>query len=265
MSINKNSFLLDEMSKRNKIVENNDSLTKSAVLLLENPSDNVEEIRMLRTIGLDKHIRKVETRKNDIQRVEILKKKYNRNIFTGKELKTLCVNQGLCLRRADTYEGEIPLELSRALLGFVEENKRIVEDENGRKRDLSNLHLSESSFFILSTKKSFKGNKIESATLFYRDTETKQHNYNKADEEDLFVQIESWGDNFKTTWRFLDFMSSNDDMSFILSITMLLSVIATVVGSLKDLNVNYLLTFAIVFSFFITMLSGSNKYFKKWN
>lgn len=265
MAINKNSFLLDEMSKRNKIIENNDSLTKSAVLLLENPSDNVEEIRILRTIGLDKHIRKVETRKNDIQRVEILKKKYNRNIFTGKELKTLCVNQGLLLRRADTYEGEIPLELSIALLDFVKENKRIVETEDGRKRDLSDLHLSESSFFILSTKKSFNGKKIESATLFYRDTESKNHNYDTAREEDIFVQIESWGDNFKTTWRFLDFISSNDSMSFNLLVTMILSVVFTIMGFLKDWNINYLLTIAIMLSFFTTMLSSSDQYFRKWN
>ena len=186
MSANKTSLLLEKVSKKEKIVRENDLVSNDTLLLLAN-NEKQQEVNILKQIGLDSHIREVETKHNDVTRIEVIQRKYNRNVYTGKQLKQVCNENNLRLLRADSFKGKVPVELiGQETLKFIEENTREVTerkrkkdgdhilDENGDfiyaevTKKVVDVTVTERSFFILSTTKSFKGKQIESATLFYR-------------------------------------------------------------------------------------------------
>ena len=191
MSANKTSLLLEKVSKKEKIVRENDLVSNDTLLLLAN-NEKQQEVNILKQIGLDSHIREVETKHNDITRIEVIQRKYNRNVYTGKQLKQVCNENNLRLLRADSFKGKVPVELiGQETLKFIEENTReVVEQKFKRSRNVGgnfeldddgeriieeitkkvvDVTITERSFFILSTTKSFKGKQIESATLFYRE------------------------------------------------------------------------------------------------
>lgn len=289
MSANKTSLLLEKVSKKEKIVRENDLYSNDTLLLLAN-NEKQQEVNILKQIGLDSHIREVETKHNDVTRIEVIQRKYNRNVYTGKQLKQVCNENNLRLLRADSFKGKVPVELiGQETLKFIEENTReVVEEKYKRSRNVGedferddegkhiiekitkkvvDVTVTERSFFILSTTKSFKGKQIESATLFYRE-DSDRYDINYASKKDIFVEICSWGKTFNNNFTFINYITHcHEDggigiWTFICIISALLGV---VVAFFTDTNINYLLSSILFVNAFGILTESDENYFKQWN
>ena len=289
MSANKTSLLLEKVSKKEKIVRENDLSSNDTLLLLAN-NEKQQEVNILKQIGLDSHIREVETKHNDLTRIEIIQRKYDRNVYTGKQLKQVCNENDLRLLRADSFKGKVPVEfIGQETLKFIEENTReVVEEKFKRSRNVGedfeldekgkriiekttkkvvDVTVTERSFFILSTTKSFKGKQIESATLFYRE-DTDRYDINYASEEDIFVEICSWGKTFNNNFTFMNYITHCHDDGGIgiwTSICIATALLGVVVAFFTDTNINYLLLTILFVNAFGILAESDADYFNQWN
>lgn len=289
MSANKTSLLLEKVSKKEKIVRENDLVSNDTLLLLAN-NEKQQEVNILKQIGLDSHIREVETKHNDVIRIEVIQRKYNRNVYTGKQLKQVCNENNLRLLRADSFKGKVPVELiGQETLKFIEENTReVVEQKFKRSRNVGgnfeldddgeriieeitkkvvDVTITERSFFILSTTKSFKGKQIESATLFYRE-DSSHYDINKASEKDIFVEICSWGKTFDNNFTFMSYIThchEDGGIGIWTSICIALALLGIIVAFFKDANINYLLLTILFVNAFGVLAESDTNYFNQWN
>ena len=289
MSANKTSLLLEKVSKKEKIVRENDLVSNDTLLLLAN-NEKQQEVNILKQIGLDSHIRKVETKYNDVRRIEVIQRKYNRNVYTGKQLKQVCNENNLRLLRADSFKGKVPVELiGQETLKFIEENTREVVEQKRKKSDLVargfseneeneivyeeitkkvvDVTVTERSFFILSTTKSFKGKQIESATLFYRE-DIDRYDINYASEEDIFVEICSWGKTFNNNFTFMSYIThahNDGGIGIWTSICIATALLGVTVAFFKDANMNYLLLTILFVNAFGILAESDADYFNQWN
>ena len=289
MSANKTSLLLEKVSKKEKIVRENDLSSNDTLLLLAN-NEKQQEVNILKQIGLDSHIREVETKHNDVTRIEVIQRKYNRNVYTGKQLKQVCNENNLRLLRADSFKGKVPVELiGQETLKFIEENTREVVEQKRKKSDLVtrdypenekneivyeeitkkvvDVTVTERSFFILSTTKSFKGKQIESATLFYRE-DSDRYNINYASEEDIFVEICSWGKTFNNNFTFISYIThchEDGGIGVWTLISIALALFGVSVAFFKDANINYFLLTILFVNAFGILAESDADYFNQWN
>lgn len=289
MNANKTSLLLEKVSKKEKIVRENDLSSNDTLLLLAN-NEKQQEVNILKQIGLDSHIREVETKHNDLTRIEVIQRKYNRNVYTGVQLKQVCNENNLRLLRADKFKGKVPVELiGQETLKFIEENTReVVEEKYKRSRNVGedfeldekgkriiekttkkvvDVTVTERSFFILSTTKSFKGKQIESATLFYRE-DSSHYDINKASEDDIFVEICSWGKTFNNNFTFMSYITHCHEDSCIGIWTLFsiaIALFAVIVAFFKDANINYLLLTILFANAFGILAESDANYFNQWN
>ena len=265
MTVAKTSLLLDKASKKEKIEQSKDKTSADTLLLLADNSKS-KEVEILKTIGLDHHIREVEKVKNDLTRIQVIKQTYNRPVYTGEQIKKLYNQYGLRILRADSFKAKTPIFVGEKVLEFIAENTQevVANEETGRKRTVSDLHITESSFFILTTNRSFNGKSIESATLFYREKRDDQHYY-KASEKDIFVEICSWGKSFDTSLKTIfDFVTCSEDRGGWIIAAFIVSLIALFVSLFIDQNVNYLFLTGFIISTFVMLVSDSSKYFQSW-
>ena len=289
MSANKTSLLLEKVSKKEKIVRENDLVSNDTLLLLAN-NEKQQEVNILKQIGLDSHIREVETKHNDVTRIEVIQRKYNRNVYTGKQLKQVCNENNLRLLRADSFKGKVPVELiGQETLKFIEENTReVVEEKYKRSRNVGedfeldekgkriiekitkkvvDVTVTERSFFILSTTKSFKGKQIESATLFYRE-DSSCYDINNASEDDIFVEICSWGKTFDNNFTFMSYIThchEDGGIGIWTSICIASALLGVVIAFFKDANINYLLLTILFVNAFGILAESDADYFNQWN
>ena len=289
MSANKTSLLLEKVSKKEKIVRENDLVSNDTLLLLAN-NEKQQEVNILKQIGLDSHIREVETKHNDVTRIEVIQRKYNRNVYTGKQLKQVCNENNLRLLRADSFKGKVPVELiGQETLKFIEENTReVVEEKYKRSRNIGedfeldekgkhiiekitkkvvDVTVTERSFFILSTTKSFKGKQIESATLFYRE-DSNRYDINYASEDDIFVEICSWGKTFDNNFTFMSYIThchEDGGIGIWTSICIATALLGVTVAFFKDANINYLLLTILFVNAFGILAESDADYFNQWN
>lgn len=289
MSANKTSLLLEKVSKKEKIVRENDLSSNDTLLLLAN-NEKQQEVNILKQIGLDSHIREVETKHNDVTRIEVIQRKYNRNVYTGKQLKQVCNENNLRLLRADSFKGKVPVELiGQETLKFIEENTReVVEEKYKRSRNVGedfvtdeegnfviekitkkvvDVTVTERSFFILSTTKSFKGKQIESATLFYRE-DSNHYNINYASEDDIFVEICSWGKTFNNNFTFISYIThchEDGGIGVWTLISIALALFGVSVAFFKDANINYFLLTILFVNAFGILAESDTDYFNQWN
>ena len=289
MNANKTSLLLEKVSKKEKIVRENDLVSNDTLLLLAN-NEKQQEVNILKQIGLDSHIREVETKHNDVTRIEIIQRKYNRNVYTGKQLKQVCNENNLRLLRADSFKGKVPVELiGQETLKFIEENTREVVEQKRKKSDLVargyteneeneivykeitkkvvDVTVTERSFFILSTTKSFKGKQIESATLFYRE-DSSHYDINKASEDDIFVEICSWGKTFDNNFTFMSYIThchEDGGIGIWTTICIALALLGVVIAFFIDNNINYLLLTILFVNAFGILAESDTDYFNQWN
>ena len=289
MSANKTSLLLEKVSKKEKIVRENDLVSNDTLLLLAN-NEKQQEVNILKQIGLDSHIREVETKHNDITRIEVIQRKYNRNVYTGKQLKQVCNENNLRLLRADSFKGKVPVELiGQETLKFIEENTKEVVKEKRKKSDLVtrafteneeneivyekttkkvvDVTVTERSFFILSTTKSFKGKQIESATLFYRE-DSSRYDINYASKDDIFVEICSWGKTFNNNFTFMSYIThchKDGSIGIWTAFCIALALLGVALAFFKDANVNYLLSTILFVNAFGILAESDTDYFNQWN
>jgi hypothetical protein len=265
MNVAKTSLLLDKLSKKEKVEQSKDNSSSDTLLLLADNSKS-KEVEILKAIGLDHHIREVEKVKNDSTRIQIIENTYNRPVYTGEQIKKLCNQYGLRILRADSFKAKTPTFVGEEILKFVAENTQevVANEETGRTRTVSDLYIGESSFFILSTNRSFNGKSLESATLFYREKREDQHYYN-AKEKDIFVEVCSWGKSFDNSLdNIIDFTLCDDDRGSWIVIPMLFCLISLIVSLFIDQNMNYLFLTGFILSTIVMLLSDSSKYFKSW-
>ena len=289
MSANKTSLLLEKVSKKEKIVRENDLVSNDTLLLLAN-NEKQQEVNILKQIGLDSHIREVQTKHNDVTRIEVIQRKYNRNVYTGKQLKQVCNENNLRLLRADSFKGKVPVELiGQETLKFIEENTREVVEQKRKKSDLVargfseneeneivyekttkkvvDVTITERSFFILSTTKSFKGKQIESATLFYRE-DSSCYDINNASEDDIFVEICSWGKTFDNNFTFISYIThchKDGGIGIWTGVCIIAALIGITVAFFKDANMNYLLLTILFVNTFGILAESDADYFNQWN
>lgn len=285
MNANKTSLLLEKVSKKEKIVRENDLSSNDTLLLLAN-NEKQQEVNILKQIGLDSHIREVETKHNDVTRIEVIQRKYNRNVYTGKQLKQVCNENNLRLLRADSFKGKVPVELiGQETLKFIEENTREVTerkrktngdhilDENGDfiyaeiTKKVVDVTVTERSFFILSTTKSFKGKQIESATLFYRE-DNDRYDINYASEDDIFVEICSWGKTFDNNFTFMSYIThchKDGGIGIWTAFCVASAILGVTVAFFKDVNIDYLLLTILFVNAFGILAEGDADYFNQWN
>jgi len=289
MSANKTSLLLEKISKKEKIVRENDLSSNDTLLLLAN-NEKQQEVNILKQIGLDSHIREVQTKHNDLTRIQVIEQKYNRNVYTGEQLKQVCNENSLRLLRADSFKGKVPVELiGQETLKFIEENTREVVEEKRKKshiigedfvtddegnfviekitKKVVDVTVTERSFFILSTTKSFKGKKIESATLFYRE-DSSHYDINYASEDDIFVEICSWGKTFNNNFTFMSYIThchNDGGIGVWTACCIAAALLGIVIAFFKDGNMNYLLLTLLFVNAFGILGEGDTDYFKQWN
>ena len=289
MSANKTSLLLEKVSKKEKIVRENDLVSNDTLLLLAN-NEKQQEVNILKQIGLDSHIREVETKHNDITRIEVIQRKYNRNVYTGKQLKQVCNENNLRLLRADSFKGKVPVELiGQETLKFIEENTREVVEQKRKKSDLVargfteneeneivyekttkkvvDVTITERSFFILSTTESFKGKQIESATLFYRE-DSACYDINSASEDDIFVEICSWGKTFDNNFTFMSYIThchEDGGIGIWTAVCIASALLGIIIAFFKDANIDYLLLIILFINAFGILAESDENYFNQWN
>ena len=289
MSANKTSLLLEKVSKKEKIVRENDLVSNDTLLLLAN-NEKQQEVNILKQIGLDSHIREVETKHNDLTRIEVIQRKYNRNVYTGKQLKQVCNENNLRLLRADSFKGKVPVELiGQETLKFIEENTReVVEEKYKRSRNVGedfeldekgkriiekitkkvvDVTITERSFFILSTTKSFKGKQIESATLFYRE-DSNRYDLKYASKDDIFVEICSWGKTFDNNFTFMSYIThahNDGGIGIWTAVCIASALLGIVVAFFTDTNINYLLLTILFVNAFGILAESDADYFNQWN
>ncbi len=255
----KNTSFLDRIANKTAVEQ---SSNKDTALLLSAP-ERREEIDILKKIGLSAHIEEVEATLNDANRVKITSEKYNnRKVYYGHQIKKLCSEYDLKMLRADSFKGKIPKEIGQSILDFIKENTSIHEKSETRTVEKTDLDIVESSFFIVTTRDSFKGYKMESATLFYREG---GGNYRGAEEKEVFVEIFSWGKPYSNNYgqAFLDIFRDGKDSNWNI-VTFIVSAVVFLCTLFSEFSVPFYWIAAYLLSVIILLLSTTNKS-SKWN
>lgn len=207
---NSNIIELDKISKTNNLTKKEETS-----LLLLNAPERSEEIEILKKVGLDDNIKKLETISNDSNRLNILSNKYGRKTYSGKQLKEFCFKKGYQLRRADSFKGNVSLEIGKAILEFAKENEVTNELGEGRVVTKTTIDLVESKFYILAPVQTFFTQEFyKSVTLFYNES-PKAHDI--ANKQDTFIEIKSWNNKiplYKYLFNEL-FYSGNTDSGIV--------------------------------------------------
>ena len=180
----------------------NSEVKKSKTLLL---SATNEDVDMLRALGLDHHIKKAEEVTYETRRLEIFETKYEEEVFSGLQLRTLCETYHLKVRKLEYYEGRVDRRVIDAVKKFCAAYKNEV--------DIKEI---KSKLFILAPVGDFDEDKKvyfkQDPMVFYRAEEG--GHYSEAHEKDTFVLVHRWGDNFSSWRKFLFLFNSQHDSTY---------------------------------------------------
>lgn len=238
----KTNVLLEKYSKNTK--KSIETKEHETLLLLSN-TDNDEKIKILKKIGLDSHLRTVEKKHDNLLRNQILSNKYGKNSYSGLEIMNLCNDNCLVIRRADSFKNKVPEIVAEKILEFIAENTKT----NNKGITKTDLHIGESSFFILTTKDSFNGDSFDSATLFYREQSDYSH-YNSINTTDNLIEIYSWGKPINSSITYgLDELFQDEGLSTLLIITLIVYLSALLSSFFKVVSVPIIITLAFLLSF----------------
>lgn len=255
MDVSKNILNLDKISKkdRSETVKN-----VSDTLLLLQGNEIPEEIKILKQIGLDRHIQEAENADKHIKKFTVYEQKYGRNVYAGSQIKKYCEKNGYRMIRVDRFQYEIPLEVGKAIINFKDEHTfdKIRESEVIK---VSKIDLQTTNFFLLTSIQATNGAPIKSATLFYRE-EYDRDFYDKATERDMFIEVYSWGKPGNDKNLFWYYVKATDNL-ILFPIIFILLALACVVFST---NSHGLLLFLAICSA-VSILSFNKPNFFKWN
>ena len=256
MENNKNILNLDKISKKER--ENVIKDVQKTLLLME---ANVAspELEMLKQIGLDGHIQKAEKAKRNIQRFTVYEQRYNKNVYSGAQIKTYCEEFGYKMIRVDRFKHEIPLEVGKAIIDFNEENMMDHERSVDKIVRKSKLNLQPSNFFLLISIQAINGKPIKAATLFYRE-EYFHDNYDKVSEEDMLIEVTSFGKPGNDSSLMWDYITATEYLLIFPSIFMIIGIMCVVFSS----NSHGMLLFLMICSL-VVVLTAKKESFFKWN
>lgn len=259
MEVNKNISLLDKRVKKTVAEQ---SSNKETMLMLSAP-ERKEEIEILKKIGLSTHIQEVEATLNDVNRLRIVSEKFGRKTYYGHQIKELCDEYDLKFLRADSFKGKLPTEVGQSILDFIKENTFTQEKNENRTIEKTDLDIVESSFFVLSTRKSFAGTEMKSATLFYREN---KGDYRQAESRDVFIEIHSWGKPYSNNVNgcLADIFNDGDEVNFNIFVFIVLAV-SFICGLFFNTSLPYWYSFLYVVSVFILSISTYKSKKSKWN
>lgn len=167
-------------------------VAESNQLLLEAHDKDKKVLDSLNISTELKHERKLNA---DIKRTVQAEKIYEKEVFTGSQIKELCQMYDLKMLSTRRFKGRVPSHLARVVAEFAEKHEI----------DLERRH--DDSFFILAPVEMFNTDKVKRVApqkdpiLFYRQPNngTTSHNREYAQLDDAFVQIMNWGHDFQTS------------------------------------------------------------------
>ena len=250
---NSNIIELDKISKTNNLTKKEET----SLLLLTAP-ERSEEIEILKKVGLDNNIKKLETISNDSNRLNILSNKYGRKTYSGEQLKQFCFKKGYQLRRADSFKGNVSLEIGKAILEFAKENEVTNELGEGKVVTKTTIDLVESKFYILAPVQTFFTQEFyKSVTLFYNED---PKYYEEAEEKDTFIEIKSWNNKIPLyKYLFNELFYSLNTNSGVLN---LISMIAFIIMFIFGCEYTLIIPFTVLI--FSTLTANFNIE-KNWN
>lgn len=262
---NKNSVLLGKVS--NDITP---SLKEDELLLLQAPT---EDLSILRTLNLDHKINELNNKKYQIDVITAFKNKFkSRNVVKGSDIKKLCNLYDLKMCSTRYFLVETDLNLINAIKEFEKEYSYEVQKNDERTIIKSEINISDRNFFILAPSENFLDakSKLKNATLFYREFDGNRN----ADENDLFIELYSWGDNYNDL-RMFNVLFNNynyhieNEFSYSnqIPISLLLSLIFILFTSVYNgIIINLTLQIIMFLSTLIPLLYFKNlTHFTSWN
>lgn len=249
-----------KLDKINKVkLSNFKKNNETEILLLEAPK---EDLSLLKEIGFDFSLQEVENQKNQIDALIGLEKVYNKPVYLGEDIKKLCIEYDLRLLPVNKFKGNADSSLIKIIKDFAENSKTDVS-LMGYER-----------FFILAPEEYFFSDKpvksLKNCTIFYR-----EENRHKAYEDQKFIKIHSWGENYSPLRKFnflLDCSAPERDMNYgtgfmlLVFLTIFLFVISYIFKTERFFTIISLITWILKFG--IDMLNYSDghlNYIKKWN
>jgi hypothetical protein len=170
-----------------------DILNQANQLLLEVHNEDLSTLEELgiHQVKFEKELTSKVVRSNKIQEI------YNKPAFTGSEIKYFCNLYYLKLLPISHYKGAIPTELAKIVREFCKDRKMTVSEASNDLYILAPVEMFETT--------KFKPDPKQDPILFYRDPERKtstRHSY-EVSENDFFVQVYNWGNDFSLTRRFI--------------------------------------------------------------
>lgn len=255
MEENKNILKLDKISKKDRSV-----LPKSTsdTLLLLQAGENTAEINILKQIGLDQHISKVEKVEKNLQRFDAFENRFNRKAYSGEQIKKYCLENGYRVVRVDRFKHEIPMEVGKALIQFTQENKEEHERAEGKVVFRDRINLQPSNFFLLTSIQSVNGAKIKAATLFYRE-EYSHDTYEVMHERDMLVEVFSWGVKGEEASLIKNYLTHSNASVWSTLTFLLLALVCSFIPDTAGI-----ILFLMILSLSSFLLTFDNKFFK-WN
>jgi len=199
----------------------------------------------------------------EVKRTKDVQEIYNKESFTGRQIRSLCREYDLKMLLVANYTGPIPTEFTKIIAKFALEQELSKSDM----RD---------SFFILAPVELFNTvKKVYPAPpdpiLFYRDPEKMVSSYEtKAQKDEVFVQLLNWGNDFQLSrrFRFLTNTHGKKETMSNLSVTVLASIVLFLAFLALQIHMALFMSVLII-SYGITLLTtisdNYKRYTKFWN
>lgn len=257
--MNKNTLKLKEIRRSNAATS---SLSKefSDDTLLLTSGENLEELEVLRSIGLTKHLQKEIDHASKVNEISLKENKYNRNIYTYDDVKQFCYDYDLKIRMASEYKGPVSLDIAREIIkltkSHVTTHKR---NENAKEIVKSEITLNDSNFWIITN----DFNKGKSVTLLYRENiDTNRYYSSEVNKNDVFIEVASFGKPFSDfrKMRSLSYSTSPATPAWLMLIVLL-----SIVFTCLNLAIHWiLLLVSIICVTSVTTITDDKEFKEKW-
>jgi hypothetical protein len=219
--MNKNPLEQKLINNSKERVESNHSDISKVKLLLA--ADAAEEISVLKSIGLDHHIKVAENKQGDNIIRTTGEEKFGKPIVALAEIERLCKDYRLYMRKANEYIGSIPNDLGVELKHFC---KKCEIDTTVKNSDYSD-------FYIIAPPKMFKNytrpinNLLGTFDNMREEREAKIRAreldpilvYKDPNNAGYYAIVKSWGNDFTPVRKLYAMLTSETFINFIISFT----------------------------------------------
>lgn len=197
-----------------KSKDDSESVVNEAKLLLA--SNVAEERTLLAQIGLDNDLKVVEDKNGEVITRNAYGNRLGKTILHFNDIKKLCLNYRLYMRKANKYVGTIPPELGSELNRFCKEKSVVVP-----------AHSDHSNFYIIAPPIMFKGYKspvnVFLEAIDYADEQAaERERLKRLDpilvykvDQDHYAIVKSWGSDFTPLRRLYGFFTTIKAVKFL--------------------------------------------------